>query len=610
MKDKEKTQGQLIKELTQLRQRITELETAETERKQAEEALRESEARYRLHFENVSDVIYSIDPEFRVLDVSPSVERVLGYKPEELIGRSFQELNVLAPAYLEQTFSDAMRILGGERITSAVYQFIARDGTKKWGEVSGAPLVRDGQVVALISVARDITERKQAEEALRESEGRFRTLAESSPVGIFLDDAQGNAIYVNDRCAELVGLSPKECLGFSWVPSIHPDDRERVIREWAKAVEQGTTFHQEYRWVHGDGSVVSTIGLVAPVRGEGGEVILFVGKLIDITERKQAEEALRESEARYRELADSIADVFFAMDENLRYTYWNRASEKLTGIPAKDAIGKSLYDLFPDTPQTRNAEGIYRDVLRAKQPRTFVNEYQLGGKDLLFEISAYPSKHGLSVFVKDITERKRAEEELQRSYDQLRETLISAVNALASTVEMKDHYTAGHQSRVTRLACAIAEEMGLSEEQIEGIRMAGLLHDIGKISIPAEILNKPGQLTELQFSIIKTHPQIGYDILKEIEFPWPVTQIVLQHHERLNGSGYPQGLSGEEIILEAKILAVADVVEAMVSHRPYRPALGIDKALDEISRNRGIRYYPEAADACIKLFTEKRFMYE
>jgi len=175
---------------------------------------------------------------------------------------------------------------------------------------------------------------------------------------------------------------------------------------------------------------------------------------------------------------------------------------------------------------------------------------------------------------------------------------------------MKDPYRHSHQKRVAQLACAIAREMNLPEEQIEGIRVAGNIHDIGKISVPMEILNKPGRVNKNEFGIIKNHAQAGYDILKTIEFPWPIAQIVLQHHERMDGSGYPQGLSGKDILLEARILGVADVVEAMVSRRPYRPALGIDKALEEISKNRGILYDPEVVDACLKLFTEKRFEFE
>lgn len=189
----------------------------------------------------------------------------------------------------------------------------------------------------------------------------------------------------------------------------------------------------------------------------------------------------------------------------------------------------------------------------------------------------------------------------------LRKVLEGIIQAMSLTVESRDPYTAGHQRRVADLATAIAGEMSLSRDRIEGIRMAGMIHDIGKISIPAGILSKPGRITEYEFGMIKSHPQVGYDILKQIEFPWPVAQMVYQHHERIDGSGYPQGISGEAILLQAKILGVADVVEAMASHRPYRPALGIEKALEEISQNKGLLYDPDVVYACLKLFKEKRF---
>jgi len=209
--------------------------------------------------------------------------------------------------------------------------------------------------------------------------------------------------------------------------------------------------------------------------------------------------------------------------------------------------------------------------------------------------------------VQDITERKRAEEQLQKSLQQTKKVLEEVVLTLSSIVEKRDPYTAGHQHRVADLACAIAGELNLPEVQIEGIRVAGIVHDIGKINVPAEILSKTGRLSDAEFNIIKTHAQVGKEILEPIDFPWPVAQVVHQHHERLNGTGYPQGLSDGKIILEAKIMAVADVVEAMASHRPYRPALGIDKALEEISNQSGILYDPQVVDACRELFDKKGY---
>jgi putative nucleotidyltransferase with HDIG domain len=178
---------------------------------------------------------------------------------------------------------------------------------------------------------------------------------------------------------------------------------------------------------------------------------------------------------------------------------------------------------------------------------------------------------------------------------------------LASTVTIRDPYTANHQKQVTQLACAIAEEMGLTEQQVDWIRMAASVHDIGKINVPIEFLSKPGSLSHIEYDMVKTHPQVGYEILKTIEFPWTMVQTVLQHHERLDGSGYPQGLKGDEIIIEARILGVADVVDAISSHRPYRAAFDIDKALEEIENNKGTLYDTDVVDACLKLLKEKDF---
>ena len=212
--------------------------------------------------------------------------------------------------------------------------------------------------------------------------------------------------------------------------------------------------------------------------------------------------------------------------------------------------------------------------------------------------------------VQDITERKQAEEKLLQGYAKLRQTLRGAINALSSATEIRDPYTSGHQTRVDSLASAIAKEMGFTENGVEGVEIAALVHDIGKLGIPGDILNRPTRLTAVEYMIVKTHVDVGYTILSKIDFPWPVAQMVQQHHERLDGSGYPLGLTGRDILLEAKILAVADVVDAMVSHRPYRPALGVNTALEEIGKYRGVYYDETVVDTCTKLFLAHRFAFE
>ena len=212
-----------------------------------------------------------------------------------------------------------------------------------------------------------------------------------------------------------------------------------------------------------------------------------------------------------------------------------------------------------------------------------------------------------------ITVNERLRDEIvkhERVEQELRQVMEGVIQAMALTAEIRDPYTAGHQRRVSKLATAIAREMGLSEHEIEGIRLAALVHDLGKIYVPAEILSKPGHLNEIEFGLIKSHPQLGYDILHTIDFPWPIANIVLQHQERLNGTGYPAGLRHDEIMLEARIISVADVVEAMAFHRPYRPALGMEKAIEEIMRQKGHDYDADVVEACLKILRQNHFTFD
>jgi putative two-component system response regulator len=225
--------------------------------------------------------------------------------------------------------------------------------------------------------------------------------------------------------------------------------------------------------------------------------------------------------------------------------------------------------------------------------------------ELLSRVRAHLELHQLRHHLSEMVDAQTAQ--LVESEKKLKKNLLDSVAVLAAIVEMRDPYTAGHQRRVAEVAVAIANIMQLTQMQIEGIHLAGVVHDIGKIQVPAEILVKPGSLSNLEYMLIKAHSQNGYDLLKTVDFPWPIAQIVLQHHERLDGSGYPQGLKGDQILLEARIISVADVVESMTSHRPYRPSLGIDAALEEIERNRDKLYDPMVVDACIKLFREQGY---
>jgi len=322
-------------------------------------------------------------------------------------------------------------------------------------------------------------------------------------------------------------------------------------------------------------------------------------------------DALQKSEEKYRLVVENADEaILIAQDGFLKYV--NPTTLKILGYFEDLLTSRPFIDIIH--PEDR--EKLYdAHIRRMKGEETRpVLQFRVIAQDGTFRLAAshaimisWEGKPATLNYLKDITDQKKADEERQKGFERLRKALGGTIQAIAVTVETRDPYTAGHQRRVADLSRAIAKEMGLESDQTEGIRMAGVIHDLGKIAIPAEILSKPSKLSEIEYRLIQNHSRAGYDILKDIEFPWPVARIVLQHHERIDGSGYPAGLKGEEILIEARIIAVADVVEAIASYRPYRPGLGMEKALGEITRNKGVLYDPGAVDACLKLFNEKNY---
>ncbi|MEK7374392.1 MAG: HD domain-containing phosphohydrolase, partial [Thermodesulfobacteriota bacterium] len=337
-------------------------------------------------------------------------------------------------------------------------------------------------------------------------------------------------------------------------------------------------------------------------------------------ERKQAEEwLLRERSMVDRIMRTSPAGITVA-DREGRIVFANKRAQEILGLSIDKITG-----LTYDSPEWRitDFDGNpfpmeklpFAQVISSGNPAYGIRHAITSpdGRRVYLSINGAPihdEKGNISevVFsIDDITGQRRAEEKIGETIEQLRKSIDDTIRAMAMIVEQRDPYTAGHQERVANLSVTIAQDMNLSKDQISGIRMAGMIHDIGKMNVPAEILSKPTQLSHIELELIKSHAETGYRILETIAFPYPVAKISYQHHERIDGSGYPQGLKGDEISLEARILAVADVVEAMASHRPYRPALGIDAALEEIEKNRGVLYDNTVADACLRLFREKGF---
>lgn len=365
------------------------------------------------------------------------------------------------------------------------------------------------------------------------------------------------------------------------------------------------------------------------VRGLEGKYIQALNEIIkekDFVIRNTARDLALKTAYLDNIFQSSIEYGIIAVDLTHRITYFNPGAEQIFGMRAEEVQGRDVRSLHGQDQRVVGRVSEVLDLIGSGDRCTFIIERRHAGRQQYLNASAsgiidrQKNLIGYFLMINDITDSKQAQDALRKAHDELEQrveertrelakTVRATIEAIALTVEMRDPYTSGHQRRVADLSAAIATLMGFSKDKVEGVYMAGLLHDIGKIRVPSGILCHPGLLSDAEFAIIKPHPEIGYNILKEIEFPWPLAEIVLQHHERLDGSGYPKGLRGDQIHIKAKILAVADVVEALSSHRPYRAALGVERALAEITGKRGVLFEPVAVDACFTLFRENGYCF-
>jgi PAS domain S-box-containing protein/putative nucleotidyltransferase with HDIG domain len=466
----------------------------------------------------------------------------------------------------------------------------------------------------LLVTIRRACERSEATRALRESEEKYRLVVDGASEGILLLDLKGTIEEVNPILLELSGLERQDLVGNNFarlLPGLGLD-ASVVLRAFKEMVTGEDLRQHEWTITNKQGREITFVAHHSLVR-KAGRVVGVSVILEDVTERKRTESELRESEFKYRVLVEhSLQGMVVAQGLPPRLVFANAALGYILGYTVEELLAlppeETVILVHPEDREFFFSR--YRDRLEGKPtiPGYEFRGIRKDGSTCWLELHAslvdYQGRPAVQAVFVDITERKQAEEQLRESYEQVRKSLWGTVNALATAVEKRDPYTAGHQKKVADLAAAVATRMGLSEDQVSGIHMAGLIHDIGKIYVPAEILSKPTELNNIEKMMIQTHPEAGYDVLSAVDFPWPVAETVLQHHERMNGSGYPRGLTGEDISLDARIVAVADVVEAMVSHRPYRPANAREKALDEIRKNRGVLYDADAADAILKMLIE------
>jgi PAS domain S-box-containing protein/putative nucleotidyltransferase with HDIG domain len=595
-----------------------------TERRQAQEAFRESESRYRLLAENVSDVIWSLDLKSRQSFFSQSVVRLLGYTVEE--AQSLKMNEVISPTSYPKAMMAFSKLSskpdnGSDGRSSSMQldiELMRKDGSLVWVDIS-VTFVRDtdGQPGELFGVIRDVTQRKKAEEALRTSEEYFRTLIENAWDAIVILDAQGTMLYESPSSARIMGYEPEEIVGRSLIEFVRPEDVAANVDMFKRfRTEPGSTVMMDAGFRHKDGHYIECEGTLQNLLHDP-KINGIVANWRDVTDRRRAQEAILASEERFRNLVEATSDWVWETDPNGIYTFASSKACEVLGYEVSEIVGRSIYDFMPSRESNRFAL-TFKSHAEKREPFAFLetSRQRKDGKVIVMETSGVPFFAGDSSLLgyrgigRDITKRKIIETELEKSVKKLEKTMESTIQAISYTMETRDPYTTGHQKRVTQLACAIAKEMGIASWQIDGIRVAGLLHDIGKIAVPTEILSKPGKLSDIEFSMIKSHPKVGFDILKNVEFEWPIARIVVQHHERLDGSGYPYGIRGRDILQESRVLAVADVVEAMSSHRPYRAALGIEKALAEVARGEGTLYDSDVVRACAKVINERGFKFE
>jgi len=584
------------------------------------------------------------------LDGDVISETFSGYSAEELRGRNIFETGLLDPDTQKAARAFLEACGRGRHAGPLRLEVNRKDGGKAAFEFMGFP-VRFNNKRLILCTMHAVEKFERIESMLRESGERFESLVRQSADAVYIfDSATKRIVDCNEAFLKLTGYSALDLPDLTAYRLV-AHERAEVDANTDRIVQKGALVIGERKWRARDGTLLDVlisavrlkhgaktlifvmardIGDLKTMRGEleraksalAAEVGSYVSELSltaerlsqEIDERKRVEETLKLSEEKFRMLVEHATEAIIIAQDG-KFKFVNNKALELVGDPTLDVLNMGI-DIFihPD-----DRDRVMKRHAQRLSGETAPNEYSFKLKDvhgnskwvsIKAVLTEWNGRPATLNFLRDLTEQKKAEEDIRQSCEKLQRTIEGIVDVMTATVEIRDPYTAGHQRRVSQLALAMGRHLRLPAGSLDAIHMAGLIHDMGKISIPAEILSKPGKLSNFEFEIIKSHPSIGYDILKSIEFPWPLAEIVLQHHERINGSGYPRSMCRDDILIEARIIGVADVVEAMASHRPYRPALGIEAALDEIAKNSGKLYDAEAVEACLSLFHDRKFRFD
>jgi len=623
-----------------------------------------SEEKYRNFFETAPDIIFVMNVETGVVtDCNETATRLTGFSRDEIIGYScFERFH---PDCREQVKKHCYpRFLETGEIRNAEFQMRTKQGGRIdiLMNVTGA-YDEQGRLLSGTSVCRDVTERKKAQLTLRhnleveqalEKSSRLFFAREGPDLNAFLGylgkTVKANRAYIFrlrqngsrlDNTHEWCHANAKPLIHH--LQNVNASSRawllEKLRRGENIVINDANELPAEasaQKRILLDQKIAAL--LAVPVMGQNKELFGFMGFddtekkrmwsdadlrilriaaeiLASYCERRRTEREVRQSEEKFRSVAQTAIAAIISADSEGNIITWNEGAGAIFGYEEAEALGRPLTILMPDQFKGRHRHGFQR-FMETGEARIIGKAIELQGLrkngekfPLELSISSWKisEKRFCGALLRDITAQVHTNKALAESHEEFRTALEGTIQVICRMVEARDPYTAGHEQRVATLACAIALESGLDAATVEGIRIGAAVHDIGKIQLPAEILNKPARLTPDEFSLVKRHTSQGHAVLSGLAFPWPLGDIALQHHERMDGSGYPRGLKGHAICLEARIIAVADVVEAIVSHRPYRPALSIDTAMEEISTHRGDGFDPGTVDACLRLFQDKGF---
>jgi|GEM_PF-1494248 len=540
-----------------LEKKVKQLEDVIEKQERTKDELRESELKYRTLITQSPDGIFIVDLNGRFLSVNRVMCENLKYSEAELLSMGIWD--IVPAEYVEQHKKRLAEMMTGKAPNEAA-EYVVRG---KYGElyiveITSAPYYEGQKLVGFQRVARDVTQRKKVEKALQVSEERYRTLVDKALEGIIVVQ-DGKIVFANPRAYEIIDYPRDQAEPRPFIDFIHAEDRNLIVERHIRRLK-GEQFDEVYpvRLIDQKGNIKWVQLSSARIDWQGEPATLTF--ITDITESKKAEELLRTSEEKYRTLVENINDIFYTLDNQGIITYVSPVVERLSKYKVSDLMGKSFTSIiYPD-----DLPGLIESFNRLLAGQMQPSEFRISDKDgrlIYVRTSSRPVYEngqivGITALITDISESKQAEIDLIKSYQKTKKTLSDAINTISKIVEMRDPYTAGHQRRVAELTVAIAREMGYRGDHLENLHMAAVIHDIGKIYVPSDILSKPGRLSPVEFNLIKTHAQGSYEILKNMDFPTVIAQSVLQHHERLDGSGYPDGLKSEEISREAKIIAV------------------------------------------------------